>query len=189
MPRHGRPRAARSSEARAHGSGGSRTCRGGPTVCPARQRQAGFLHFGEFAPLSSRRVMMARMVAVPGSDAYSGAMRLHVLRRWFTLCIVAALTLGLATHGYAAASMAAKMAAVSASSGMTEPDGTCDGCGGDAMLGGGCFAACTGAVAILPVSAPFAATDRADAVARLPDPGLGRSSQPDPYPPRSIVLN
>lgn len=134
--------------------------------------------------------MIADAVAAPGNGLYPDGMRLRVLRRWFALCIVAALTLGLATHGYAAASMNAKMAAATVSSDMSKPDGTCDGCGGnDAMLGGGCYAACIGAVAILPASALLVAIDRAAVVSQLPGPGLGRSSQPDPYPPRSLVLN
>jgi hypothetical protein len=117
-------------------------------------------------------------------------MRLHVLRRWFALCIVAVLTLGLATHGFAAAAMAAKMATATVASDMSKPDGACDGCSGnDAMLGGGCYTACIGAVAILPAGALFVAIDGAAVIAELPDPGHGRSSQPDPYPPRSIVLN
>ncbi len=67
----------------------------------------------------------------------------------------------------------------------------CDGCGDgdDAMPAAGCFALCTGAVAVLP----SVTTPKATAAKQLPIAGVrlgsGRDSSPDPYPPRRIILS
>lgn len=66
----------------------------------------------------------------------------------------------------------------------------CDGCGGDdAMPAAGCFALCSGAVAILPSvnhSKVVAAKQLPIAVIRVES---GRDSSPDPYPPRRTILS
>jgi hypothetical protein len=118
-------------------------------------------------------------------------MRFHVLRRWFALCAILALSLGLVAHGVAAAQMDAKMMTAAAAGEMSPSSGGCDGCGSgdDGMSAIGCFALCGGTVAVLPSVAPltFIAVERTTPRTVRSDPG--RVGPPDPYPPRSSVLS
>src|SRR3546814_1803389 len=83
-------------------------------------------------------------------------MRLYALRRWFALCAVVALSLGLVAQGFAAADMDAKMMTAAAAGDMSPASGDCDGCGGDdGMPATGCFALCGGTVAVLTNVAPL----------------------------------
>lgn len=116
-------------------------------------------------------------------------MRRGVLRRWFALCAVVALSLSLVAYGFAAADMGAEMLTAATAGDMPSPDG-CDGCGGgDGLLAAGCFAACSGSVAVLPSFAPIRAASVQPAAPIAVRSSLGRHGPPDPYPPRPSVLS
>lgn len=135
--------------------------------------------------------MMMVAIAVCVQNDYSLNMRFHVLRRWFGLCAILALSLGLVAHSVAAAQMDAKMMTAAAAGEMSPSSGGCDGCGGGdgGMPAIGCFALCGGTVAVLPIVAPLktVAVEQPSPVAVRSDPG--RVGPPDPYPPRSSVLS
>lgn len=117
-------------------------------------------------------------------------MRFRALRRWFALCAVVALSLGLVAHGFAAADMGTKMMTAAAGE-MSSSSGGCDGCsgGGDGMLATGCFALCGGTVAVLPSFAPIKAVSVEPATPVAVRSSLGRGGPPDPYPPRPSVVS
>ncbi len=118
-------------------------------------------------------------------------MRFHVLRRWFSLCAILALSLGLVAQGVVAAQMDAKMMTTAPAGEMSPSSGGCDGCGGGdgGTPATGCFAFCGGTVAVLPSVAPLktVAVEQPNPIAVRSDPG--RVGPPDPYPPRSSVLS
>jgi hypothetical protein len=123
-------------------------------------------------------------------NAYPINMARRVLRRWFALLAVMALISGLAAHGVAAGDMSAKMMGMATASEMS-PSSTCNGCGGgdDGMPATACNAVCSGIVAVLPDLAPVAMAAVEPAAPIAVASHLGRDGSPDPYPPKSSVLN
>ena len=116
-------------------------------------------------------------------------MRLFAVRPVASLLFALMLAFGLGGQGAFAASMSGKM---QASAAMGMPDGAdCQGCGGDhaGMAMGACVAVCVGVVALPSafIAVPNAAGERLMTVAEAD--GDGHSGPPDPFPPRSIVLN
>src|SRR3546814_11081247 len=100
--------------------------------------------------------MMMWAIATCVQNDYSLNMRLYALRRWFALCAVVALSLGLVAQGFAAADMDAKMMTAAAAGDMSPASGDCDGCGGDdGMPATGGFALCGGTVRVLTNVAPL----------------------------------
>src|SRR3546814_15739202 len=98
--------------------------------------------------------MMMWAIATCVQNDYSLNMRLFALRRWFALCAVVALSMGLVAQGFAAADMDAKMMTAAAWA-MSRASGGCAGCGGDdGMPGPGCLALCGGTVPVLQHVAP-----------------------------------
>ena len=70
--------------------------------------------------------------------------------------------------------------------------GSCQSCGGgdeSGMVMGACFALCAGTSALPAgfVAAPDAVAERLTAT--IATAGIGHFGQPDPFPPRSIVLS
>src|SRR3546814_55732 len=66
-----------------------------------------------------RNFMMMWAIATCVQNDYSLNMRLCALRRWFALCAVVALSMGLVAQGFAAAAMDAKMMTAAAAGDMS----------------------------------------------------------------------
>ncbi|GIK96238.1 MAG: hypothetical protein BroJett029_04470 [Alphaproteobacteria bacterium] len=138
-----------------------------------------------------RNFMIAPAIAGPVFRDYSQAMRLGIPCRWLGLCLVMALTLGLAGHDFATAEMQAKMMTAAAAGEMSSSSDGCNGCtgGGDGMLSAGCFAICGGVLAVLPAAAPIKSTAVDSAVPVAAPFHIGQIGPPDPSPPRPSVLS
>lgn len=115
------------------------------------------------------------------------------MKRWtprqlIALVLGVMLALGTTLSAVRAADMAAKMSAAAAM-GAAMPDDCGGGCDDDAAGAGSCVMVCpNSAQAVVPAASPIVAID-----AREPQPigefaSAGRSSHPDPYPPKPVIL-
>ncbi len=129
------------------------------------------------------------------SSGYSTFMASWNTRRMFASLMALVLAVGLVTHGHGAPDMIVKptMAVGSdmPSSGGEPMQGNCNGCVGDekGVVPTACSAFCS-AVATLPAAYvdPFAAPAETLTPTAGPD-AIGWTHPPDPYPPRTTILN
>lgn len=118
------------------------------------------------------------------------------MKRWTSRQLIALVlgvmfALGTTLSAVQATDMAVKMSAAVAMGAVAAPDGCGGGCGGDddAAGAGSCVMVCPNSVqAVVPAAGAIVTID-----AREPRPigefaSAGRSSHPDPYPPKPVIL-
>lgn len=111
-------------------------------------------------------------------------------RQLIALVLGVMFALGISLSAVQATEMAVKMSAAAAM-GTAAPDGCGGGCGGDdgAASAGSCVMVCPNVFqALVPASGPIVTIDLSEPRPIGEFPSAGRSSYPDPYPPKPVIL-
>lgn len=131
------------------------------------------------------------MQVIAISPIFEQAMKHWAPRQLITLILGAMFALGTVVSAVQAADMAVEMSTGAVMGAAMAPDGCGGACGGDdeAAGTGSCVMACpTSFQAIVPAAGPVVLTD-ATAMRPLGEfASAGRSSHPDPYPPKPANL-
>lgn len=119
---------------------------------------------------------------------------LRAMKRWtprqlIALVLGVVFALGISLSAVQATEMAVKMSAAAAM-GTVAPDGCGGGCGGDddTASADSCVMVCPNAFqAVVPASGPIVTKDVSESRPGGQFPSAGRSSYPDPHPPKPVI--